>query len=46
MSEETFALIAIISLMVFGCGLALFCAFIEPIDRWMDKMRKRRAKPA
>jgi len=46
MSEETFALIAITFLMLLGCGIGIFFAFIEPIERWMDKVKKRRAKPA
>jgi len=46
MSEETFALIAITFLMALGCGIGLFFAYIEPIERLMAKMKKRRAKPA
>lgn len=46
MSEETFAIIAVTFLMALGCGIGLFFAFIEPIERWMERMKKRRAKPA
>lgn len=27
-------------------GVCLFIAFVDPIDRWLEKMKKRRAKPA
>jgi len=27
-------------------GLTLFILFIDPIDNWLEKMKKRRAKPA
>lgn len=43
MSEETFGLVAIIMVTVLFCGLGFFIAFIEPIDRWLEKMKKRRA---
>lgn len=46
MSEETWALTALIFVIALGLGGGFFAAFIEPIDRWIDRMKKRRAKPA
>lgn len=46
MSEETFAIIALVFVMSLGLGIGFFFAFIEPIERWMERMKKRRAKPA
>jgi len=46
MSEETFALAALIFVIALGCGVGLFTAFIEPIERLAEKMKKRRVKPA
>jgi len=46
MSEETFALAALIFVISLGCGIGLFFAYIEPIERLVEKMKKRRVKPA
>lgn len=46
MSEETWALAALIFVIALGLGGGLFAAFIEPIDRWIERLKSRRAKPA
>jgi len=46
MSDETFGLATIILLAVMFCALCFFIGFLDPIDRWVEKWRKRRAKPA
>lgn len=46
MSEETFALTALMFVIALGFGVAFSMVFPGPIDRWLDKMEKKRAKPA
>lgn len=46
MTEETLALTALIFVIVLGLGVAFSMVFSGPIDKWLDKMEKRRAKPA
>lgn len=43
MTEETFAYLAFIFIVVLGCGIGLFTAFVEPIDRWLERRKKKRA---
>jgi len=46
MSEENWALAALIFVIVLGMGVGFFTAFIEPIENFMERMKKRHAKPA
>lgn len=46
MSEENWALAALMFVIFLGVGVALFTAFIEPIENFMERRKKRRAKPA
>jgi len=46
MSEETWALTALIFVISLGLGIGLFGAYIEPIENFMERRKKRRAKPA
>ncbi len=43
MTEETFAYLAFGFLLFLGCGIGFFIAFIEPIDRWLERRKKKRA---
>jgi len=44
MSEETFGLVAIIMVAVLFCGFGFFIVLLEPVDRWLDKRKKKRAR--
>jgi len=46
MSEETFGLAAIIMVAVLFCGFGFFIVLLEPVDRWLDKRKKKRARQA
>jgi len=47
MSETEFYQVVVpIYLGVLFVSLSLFIAFIDPISRWIEKMRKRRGKAA
>jgi len=43
MTEETFGLAAMILIAILGCGFGFFVLFIEQIDRWMERMKRKRA---
>jgi len=43
MSEETFAYIALAFIFAIGGGIGLFFAYIEPIERWQERRKKKRA---
>jgi len=35
-----------IFMAILFAGVSLFIVFIDPIDRWLEKMKKKFAKPA
>jgi len=43
MTDETLGNLAAILSFIFIVGIGLLVLFIEPIDRWLDKMKKKRA---
>lgn len=43
MSEKDLALVAIIVVFILGCGYMFFIVFIEQIDNWLTRWKKRRA---
>jgi len=46
MSEETFGLVAIIMVAVLLCAFGFSILLLEPVDRWLDKRKKKRARQA
>jgi len=43
MTDETLGNLTAIFIFISFVGISFFILFIEPIDRWLDKMKKKRA---
>ncbi|MDD9812313.1 MAG: hypothetical protein OXU71_11540 [Gammaproteobacteria bacterium] len=42
MSEEDLALVAIIVLFILSCGYLFLIGFVQQIDNWLTRWKKRR----